>query len=183
MSDQLSHRQTTPGDAMSEHASTREIRGIVKWFDQAKGYGFITPDDGSGDVMLHSSCLRSSGLQPPVEGAAVTCEAIRREKGLQAVRILHLSSNAVPRAPQHHHAMHAGVGDHGMKRMTVKWFSRTKGYGFLQEDGSTEDIFVHMETVRAGGFTELEPGQQVNASTVRGPKGLLAKAVAPCPSH
>jgi CspA family cold shock protein len=166
-------------DQEDEHAP-REVRGVLKWFDQTKGYGFITPEDGSQDIMLHSSCLRSCGLGAPQEGASITCEAVRRAKGLQAVRVLRIEGGHEPLG----HAA-ADPGDLGgpMQVMVVKWFSRAKGYGFLQEEAGSEDIFIHMETVRAGGFSQLEAGQRVNASTVRGPKGLQAKAIAPHKSH
>ncbi|MCQ8184520.1 cold-shock protein [Parvularcula maris] len=159
----------------------REVRGTVKWFDQTKGYGFITPDDGGSDIMIHSSCLRSSGVENPEEGDAITCEAIRRDKGLQATKILNLTCSEKRPVPSQ--IPPRDLPDGPLTTVTVKWFSRAKGYGFLQEEGSSEDIFVHMETVRAGGFSELETGQRLDASLVRGPKGWMAKAVAPHRAH
>ncbi|MEO1656588.1 MAG: cold-shock protein [Pseudomonadota bacterium] len=182
MTEQLSGPRSvaSPGDDAGQ--AVTEITGTVKWFDQSKGYGFITPDDGSSDVMLHSSCLRSSGLPAPDEGADIKCEAIRREKGLQAVRIIHLRSSERPHPiAERRHELAEREGP--MRTMTVKWFSRAKGYGFLQEDDSSEDVFIHMETVRAGGFSELTAGERVMASASRGPKGLLAKSVAPHRAH
>jgi CspA family cold shock protein len=167
-----------------EHRSSdrpREVRGTVKWFDQTKGYGFITPEDGSSDIMVHSSCLRSSGVDNPEEGDAITCEAVKRDKGFQAVRILDLTCPDKRPSPSQMQPRELPEGP--MATVTVKWFSRAKGYGFLQEEGSSEDIFVHMETVRAGGFSELETGQRVDASLVRGPKGWMAKAVVPHRAH
>ena len=162
---------------------TREVRGVVKWFDQTKGYGFITPDDGSADVMLHSSCLRSSGHDTPEEGASIICEAVRRDKGLQAVKVLRIDGSInSPVSPTPSEGLDQELAG-PMRVMTVKWFSRAKGYGFLSEDGVDEDIFIHMETVRAGGFAELTPGQRLDVSTIRGPKGLLAKAIAAHRAH
>ncbi|MEM1380864.1 MAG: cold shock domain-containing protein [Pseudomonadota bacterium] len=178
MADQMSLQTSLEPDTDLAEDDVTEVRGVVKWFDQTKGYGFITPEDGSADVMLHSSCLRVSGQQPPMEGAKVVCEAIRREKGLQAVKVLSVAGGAPPR-PQQIPDIAASAEAGPMVGVTVKWFSRAKGYGFLQEENDSEDIFIHMETVRAAGLTELEPGQRLSASTIRGPKGLLAKAIGP----
>ena len=55
-----------------------EISGAIKWFDASKGYGFIIPDDGSPDVLLHVTCLRRDGFQTAYEGARIVVEAVQR---------------------------------------------------------------------------------------------------------
>jgi len=64
-------------------------RGTVKWFNDQKGFGFITPDDGGKDVFLHISSLQRSGLPALDEGARVSFETEpdRRGKGPQAINV------------------------------------------------------------------------------------------------
>ena len=59
-----------------------EIAGRIKWFDVAKGYGFIVPDNGLPDVLLHVTTLRRDGFQTAHEGTRIVCEAAARSKGL-----------------------------------------------------------------------------------------------------
>ena len=70
-----------------------EVTGFIKWFDVSKGYGFIVPDNGGPDVLLHVTCLRRDGFQTAYEGARVACEAVARAKGLQAFRILSMDES------------------------------------------------------------------------------------------
>ena len=65
-----------------------ELAGRIKWFDVSKGYGFVVPDDGGGDVLLHVTVLRRDGFQTAYEGARIVCEAQVRSKGLQVFRVL-----------------------------------------------------------------------------------------------
>ncbi len=73
------------GDAT---ANVIEISGVIKWFDVSKGFGFIVPDNGMADVLVHVTCLRRDGYQTAYEGARIVVEALQRPKGLQAVRVL-----------------------------------------------------------------------------------------------
>ena len=160
--------------------SVIELTGVIKWFDVSKGYGFIVPDNGLPDVLLHVTCLRHDGFQTAYEGARVVCEVLQRPKGLQAFRVLSMDeSTAIPpsQVPPRTHVSVTPTS--GLERAQVKWFNRLRGFGFLTRGEGTPDIFVHMETLRRYGLTELRPGQTVLVRYGPGPKGLMAAEVRP----
>src|SRR3981189_660828 len=166
------------GDAS---ANAFEVGGVIKWFDVAKGYGFIVPDGGMADVLLHVTCLRRDGYQTAYEGARVVCEALVRPKGMQALRILSMDeSTAVHPAQQPPARTHVTVAPtSGLERAIVKWFNRLRGFGFLTRGEGPPDIFPHLETLRRYGMTELRPGQTVLVRFGPGPKGMMATEVRP----
>ena len=108
-----------------------EVAGSIKWFDASKGFGFIVPDNGLGDILLHITCLRAGGYQTAYEGARVHCQVLRRPKGLQAFAILSMDeSTAIHPAqlPQRTHVVVQAESD--WERAMVKWFNRIRGFGF-----------------------------------------------------
>ncbi len=161
--------------------SVIEMAGHIKWFDVSKGYGFIVPDDGGTDVLLHVTTLRRDGYLAAREGARVVCEVLQRPKGLQVFRVLSLDlSTAVhpsQTAPARTHVQVSATG--GFEIAICKWFNRVRGFGFLSRGDGTEDIFVHMETLRRYGITELKPGDSFLVRFGDGPKGLMAAEVRP----
>ena len=77
-----------------------EVAGAIKWFDASKGYGFIVPDSGAPDVLLHVTCLRRDGFQTAYEGARIVVEAVNRPKGMQAFRVIRMDEATAIQPPQ-----------------------------------------------------------------------------------
>ncbi len=163
------------------------VRGVVKWFDPVRGYGFLVPSDGVGsDVLVHFTVVRELGRRSLPEGATLTCAVVARDRGRQAKRIVDVDlSTAIGPDPETAAAraadrvdpqsMLAAAG--AVESVTVKWFNRLKGYGFVVRPGSAEDIFIHMETVRRAGLVELVPGQALRVRVAPGHKGPLAVVI------
>lgn len=155
------------------------VRGNVKWFDPAKGFGFIVADSGGPDILLHVNALRNFGQSSVCDRAGIVVSVQQTQRGLQAVEVFEVTP------PEDELAEDDPLGVHDedlaslpLEPARVKWFDKVKGFGFANVFGRAEDVFIHMEVLRKSGFAELQPGEAVGLHIVEGERGRMAVAIA-----
>jgi CspA family cold shock protein len=171
-----------PGNFRADDGPTtgRRVDAKVKWFNAAKGFGFVTLDDGTPDAFLPMATLRRAGFDDVREGASITCEVGAGAKGPLVVNVLNVDNSSAAAAAS---GPRASYGDAGAGRPgetvegAVKWFEPDKGYGFISPDGGGKDIFIHVTALRRSGVTALGPGQRVRVDVVDGRKGQEAERI------
>lgn len=172
------------------------IRATVKWFNTAKGFGFVTPEDGSPEAFLHLSALKQAGFESIGEGAGMLVEIGQSPKGRQVVRVVEVDNSSArapgprmrpgpgpgPGAAQPPLSMEGAVDVDGV----VKWFSSLKGYGFVSPSDGGKDVFVHITILRNAGLDTLMPGQPVRMKVVtarKGPEAVSVQVTGPTPAN
>jgi CspA family cold shock protein len=157
----------------------RVVEGHVKWFDGARGFGFIVADDGGPDILLHANVLRNFGQGSVAENSGIVVQAHETPRGLQANQVLAIT----PPDPELDAARNPGMTipdapeDAPFLAARVKWFDKAKGFGFANVFGQSDDVFVHVEVLRRFGLADLQAGEAVVMKVVDGPRGKLAAEV------
>jgi cold shock protein len=159
-------------------AESRRVTGRVKWFDPAKGFGFILADDGGSDILLHANVLRNYGQSSVADAALVDVDVQETTRGLQAVVVHHIEPPVDAEIEEHDSALFAMPDpDTPLEAARVKWFDKAKGFGFANVFGSDEDVFLHVEVLRRSGLADLQPGEAVALQVTIGERGRMASLV------
>ena len=162
------------------------IAGVVKWFNEQKGYGFVELAGGQGDAFLHVNVLQSIGRESAPPGARVRVVVAAGPKGPQVASVIDIDATGIPERSLR--AFPSARPARGPRRPDpssavplsgkVKWFDEGRGFGFVASEDGGKDVFVHISTVSAAGVKQLAEGQLVNMRVVETPKGREAIAIA-----
>lgn len=133
-----------------------EVRARVKWFDPARGFGFVSPTDGSRDAFLHISVLNRAGLHVIADGTELLCRLVPGPRGAQVEQLVQVLETT-PAGGDHDPPVPPGDEHTG----TVKWYKPDKGFGFVLADDGGKDVFVHKSVLRRCHISALDTGQRV----------------------
>jgi len=163
-----------------EETIPRRVRGQVKWFDPAKGFGFVVADDGGGDILLHANVLRNFGQSSVADGAGIEVTVQETQRGIQALDVLSITppeGGGGPVVDDLAEMSAAEIAALPLEPSRIKWFDKAKGFGFGNVFGRPEDVFIHIEVLRRSGLADLQPGEAVALRITEGKRGRMAMQV------
>ncbi|HMO09704.1 MAG TPA: cold shock domain-containing protein [Paracoccaceae bacterium] len=160
-----------------EGKALQTVQGRVKWFDPVKGFGFVVADTGGADILLHANVLRNFGQNTVADGAGISVAVQMTPRGAQAVEVLAIEPPVAAAQDGDDAAITPEVLLLPLEPARVKWFDKGKGFGFANVFGRAEDVFVHIEVLRASGFADLVAGEAVCLRIVDGKRGRMAAQV------
>jgi len=136
------------------------VKMHLKWFNGAKGFGFLVPDEGDFDAFLHITTLQQIGMHSIGEGAILMCKLFSGDKGYQVQEIIEvLDKGAISTVPE----INEETGTIKMGGL-VKWYKPEKGLGFIIPDDGMKDVFIHKTLLDKLEISELEAGQRVSVT-------------------
>jgi CspA family cold shock protein len=162
-----------------QESEITRIEAKVKWYNPEKGYGFLVPEDESGDIFMHFSVLDAAGCRRVEESDQIVCDVGTGMQGRQVLRVLEVKF--APREPRFSPAFlgprGASVDAETLEELdgVVKWFNPLKGFGFIYPDDGERDIFFHASVLRAAGYESLEPGIRVRIKASLSERGREAR--------
>lgn len=165
--------ELSSSDQQSPQSELDPVELELKWFNGAKGFGFVVPQDGSFDAFLHITTLQELGIHSIGEGAKLLCTITDGDKGKQVKDILEVldkgAQSLVPVVDE----------ETGLVTMggLVKWYKPEKGFGFIMADDGMKDIFIHQSCLDRMDIEELRAGQRVKVTLKDVDKGREAVSI------
>jgi CspA family cold shock protein len=136
-----------------------EGKGVVKFFNPQKGFGFVVRDDGGEDVFVHISAVEQAGITDLADGQPLEFTLVDRGGRISATNLrIEGEPMAVERAERAPERQLTGEKAQG----TVKFFNSMKGFGFIQRDDGQPDAFVHISAVERAGIPTLNEGDRLS---------------------
>jgi len=136
------------------------VKMHLKWFNGAKGFGFVVPEDESFDAFLHITTLQQIGMHSIGEGAILMCKVFHGDKGHQIREVVEvLDKGTMTTAPE----VDEETGTITMGGL-VKWYKPEKGFGFIIPDDGMKDVFIHKTLLDKLELDYLEAGQRVKVT-------------------
>jgi CspA family cold shock protein len=133
-------------------------KGVVKFFNSQKGFGFIQREDGGEDVFVHISAVERAGLEGLAEGQTLEFTLVDRGGKISASDLVIegevIAVQKREAAPQRELTGEKATG-------TVKFFNAMKGFGFITRDDGQPDAFVHISAVERSGLRSLNEGDRL----------------------
>lgn len=166
---------------MAEVIDHQTVSCRVKSFNTHKGFGFLIPDAGGPDILLHSNVLRNVGRGSIADGVRLEAIVVQVDGRWQALSITAFHNDIYQAGPQL--AEFVALDSEELRALPyqparVKWFDQIKGFGFANVFGSSEDVFIHIEVLRAAGLIVLNPGEAVSLRVIGGERGPIAAEMA-----
>ncbi|HCX14399.1 MAG TPA: cold-shock protein [Rhodospirillaceae bacterium] len=153
-------------------SATTGVTAKVKWFNPAKGFGFVEPTDGTPDAFLHVSVVQRAGLRTLRQGATLICDLSSGPRGPQVSSIERVDDSTVQDdLPE------PSNGEETIVEGEIKFFAVDKGYGFGMPVDGGDDIFVGIGALQRSNLDRLESGQRVRLHVRPGTKGPMAVRV------
>ena len=131
---------------------------------------------------MHANVLRNFGQSSVADGSRISLSVQATTRGVQAVEVLEITppeDNGAPALSEFTMAEdEISMDDIDFEPARVKWFDKSKGFGFGNVFGRPEDVFIHVEVLRRSGLADLQPGEAVALKVVEGQRGRMAVLVA-----
>ncbi len=155
----------------------KKVFGHVKWFDIDKGFGFLVLEDGGGDVLLHANVLKNFGRTSVSEDTKIEFEFQETNKGKQVSLIYNILNSEDMKNSGENIIFSNNKTNADFYPARVKWFNKSKGFGFANIFKSNDDIFLHIETLKRSGLSDLETGEAIVIKVTEGPRGKMADMI------